>query len=332
MKSLIDFESSQPFATRFFTQALKGDQMVNAYILRGKDLALMYRMILRLAQIINCANKPGPAQACGQCQSCRWIEDNAHPGIMTVTNMTYLLDLDPETGTSKSRAGKAQKSIAVGQLDSLLNELSLHSGGFHRVVILAGAQEGIADEENTMPFPPPGDWKQTHEETPLQLLPLDRKLFPPVLANKFLKTLEEPPQDSIFFLLTDAEEKLLETVISRCQTVPFVTPSDFYTVDLPTETLEAFGQLMADTRRQDYWLLSQRFGEYFQTSGATAIEALTRFQHYLWLQLKRAEPSEYRFLKAKGYIRHVEHAKTMLDDRVREDAVLEDLFLKLLQV
>jgi len=38
-------------------------------------------------------------------------------------------------------------------------------------------------------------------------------------ANAFLKTLEEPPPRSVFFLLTDSPEFLLPTVISRCQRI-----------------------------------------------------------------------------------------------------------------
>lgn len=36
-------------------------------------------------------------------------------------------------------------------------------------------------------------------------------------ANAFLKTLEEPPQQTIFFLLTDSPQRLLPTINSRCQ-------------------------------------------------------------------------------------------------------------------
>ena len=40
-----------------------------------------------------------------------------------------------------------------------------------------------------------------------------------VAANKFLKTLEEPPPRCLFFLLTECPEQLLPTIRSRCQTV-----------------------------------------------------------------------------------------------------------------
>jgi len=38
-------------------------------------------------------------------------------------------------------------------------------------------------------------------------------------SNAFLKTLEEPPPRCIFFLLTDAPQALLPTIVSRCQRI-----------------------------------------------------------------------------------------------------------------
>lgn len=40
-------------------------------------------------------------------------------------------------------------------------------------------------------------------------------------ANAFLKTLEEPPAESVIILLVERVERLPETVLSRCQLVPF---------------------------------------------------------------------------------------------------------------
>ena len=41
----------------------------------------------------------------------------------------------------------------------------------------------------------------------------------PVAANRLLKTLEEPPDKSLFLLVTDQPEVLLPTIVSRCQRV-----------------------------------------------------------------------------------------------------------------
>lgn len=42
-------------------------------------------------------------------------------------------------------------------------------------------------------------------------------------ANAFLKTLEEPPRDSIFVLLTTDSDRLLETILSRCLRLNFAS-------------------------------------------------------------------------------------------------------------
>ena len=45
-------------------------------------------------------------------------------------------------------------------------------------------------------------------------------------ANAFLKTLEEPPQNSLLLLLTALPEALLETIVSRCLSLPLRSPSE----------------------------------------------------------------------------------------------------------
>jgi DNA polymerase-3 subunit delta' len=51
-------------------------------------------------------------------------------------------------------------------------------------------------------------------------------------ANALLKTLEEPPPNNIIILSADSTSRVLKTIISRCQTIPFyaLTPSETATV------------------------------------------------------------------------------------------------------
>ena len=49
--------------------------------------------------------------------------------------------------------------------------------------------------------------------------------------NSFLKTLEEPPQKSLFILLTKNPTRLLQTILSRCQHI--LLPSKLKTFDTP---------------------------------------------------------------------------------------------------
>lgn len=58
----------------------------------------------------------------------------------------------------------------------------------------------------------------------------DAHQMTPEAANALLKTLEDPPQDSIIILIADNND-LLETVISRCNAVKFVPLSVYTLVD-----------------------------------------------------------------------------------------------------
>ncbi|MCP6380089.1 hypothetical protein NL466_30780, partial [Klebsiella pneumoniae] len=40
-------------------------------------------------------------------------------------------------------------------------------------------------------------------------------------ANSLLKFLEEPNKDTMAVLITEQPQRLLDTIISRCQTLPF---------------------------------------------------------------------------------------------------------------
>lgn len=323
--SLIDFESAQPFATRFLTQALENHQLVNTYLFKGCDLATAYKLILRLAQIINCQQAPGLAQACGQCQPCRWIAENAHPGVITLSNATFLVDVDPETGAAKTKTGKPQQSISVAQLDNLLGELRLHSGGFHRIVILTGAVE-VPEALAENPFAPPKDWAPQQDGI-LTLLPLDRRLFPERLANKFLKTLEEPPLDVLFFLLTDSEDKLLETIVSRCQVVPLKTPPQFYTMTVPAEAQAVFADILAQPGPRLAYEHVHALQAYATAHHLSLDAVLAQFQAFTWKQGRSSVHDPQRYASLKQGLLRLSHAQRMLADNVRPDAVLEDLFV-----
>ncbi len=66
-------------------------------------------------------------------------------------------------------------------------------------------------------------------------------------ANAFLKTLEEPPPNTLILLLTTAPEQLLETILSRCVRVPLFRQS-------------SSGMLMNTSQRELAEVLARWFG------------------------------------------------------------------------
>ncbi len=63
-------------------------------------------------------------------------------------------------------------------------------------------------------------------------------------ANAFLKTLEEPPEKTLYLLLTDSPQRLLPTILSRCQRLS-VTGGDGDGLDV--ELREAVVAILADS-------------------------------------------------------------------------------------
>lgn len=59
--------------------------------------------------------------------------------------------------------------------------------------------------------------------------------------NALLKTLEEPPAHVVFILATTEEEKLLDTILSRCQVFRFRSPSRIVLAKTVTDVAKAEG-------------------------------------------------------------------------------------------
>ena len=57
-------------------------------------------------------------------------------------------------------------------------------------------------------------------------------------ANAFLKTLEEPPKDSLLLLLSALPEALPETILSRCIAIPLASDGEARSRERGRETRE----------------------------------------------------------------------------------------------
>lgn len=67
---------------------------------------------------------------------------------------------------------------------------------------------------------------------------IDADRLQPQAANAFLKTLEEPPNDSLLLLVTSLPEALPDTILSRCISIPLAAPDGRKTTAEQTEVVE----------------------------------------------------------------------------------------------
>lgn len=96
--------------------------------------------------------------------------------------------------------------------------------------------------------------------------------------NALLKTLEEPQPDTVFVLLSDHEEELLETIHSRCRIVRLEPVSEERIVEL----------LVAEGASETDALLSARVsdGDY-DRARAVALDDAVRERRSVWLGIPR---------------------------------------------
>lgn len=67
----------------------------------------------------------------------------------------------------------------------------------------------------------------------------------PTAANKFLKTLEEPPPDTLMVLLTTSSDQVLETIRSRCQRITLFDPESLGGKGVEADWLKEFSAAAA---------------------------------------------------------------------------------------
>lgn len=175
-----------PFLTEYFTSALTTTEraLPQSILFYGNDLDAQYTFALEIARLLNC--KEGKKDDC-ECLNCRWIRENSHPAILTISR----LDNKPDDDESKT-------VISIKQ-SQMIKETLVSASEFHRVFIFCDRDEdGNISGLNPINF---------QAET----------------ANSLLKIIEEPQPGVTFIFLTRYIDDVLSTIISRSQC--FFVPS-----------------------------------------------------------------------------------------------------------
>lgn len=210
----------QNFATKLFSAAIESNKLAHAFMFTRAQAVIQYDFALNLAKLLNCQNKIDD-KACNTCTNCKWINNNSHPAVITVTPVDFI----PEKGElSSDNKSRTRNEIKVNQAALLQKEL-LSSSKYHRVIIFMGAKEEKLPPETIESLwlgfksrvKPPENIEGRENWVPMHL---NYQSFPARTANILLKTLEEPNAKVTFIFITKDTDDMLNTIVSRCQTVP----------------------------------------------------------------------------------------------------------------
>jgi DNA polymerase III subunit delta' len=162
------------------------DSLPHAILLRGRAGIGKHDFALSLSNALLCRQPTATHEACGTCTNCLWLKEGGHPDFKLIAPED---DTNTESVTKKKTGKKTQ--ISVAQIRQLYDYLSLstHQVAGRRIILISPAESlNIAS------------------------------------ANALLKMLEEPPANTLFLLVASQPQRLLPTIISRCQVLNLPMP------------------------------------------------------------------------------------------------------------
>ncbi len=165
-------------------------RMPHALLMYGRAGIGKYDFARHFSQSLLCSNQGERGHACGSCASCNWFNDNSHPDFRLLSPEQES-DAEDEGLVTKKTKKKTQISVAqIRELSSFLSLTSHRSNGLRIVLIHPAEALNIAS------------------------------------ANALLKMLEEPAQGVVFILVAHQLQRLLPTIISRCQKINMPMPNE----------------------------------------------------------------------------------------------------------
>jgi DNA polymerase-3 subunit delta' len=189
----------QDRAVSFLESAFESGRLSHAYLFQGPEGVGKETTALAFAQALNCEAEG--LDACGRCRACKMAEGLSHPDIHLIFPAPSTIKPAEMAELLASYARDGYREVDFGRKSAIISVETILS-------------EMVA-KANQKPYI--GPWKV--------FIIADADAMTTEAANTLLKTLEEPPSQTIIILTTSRPNALPVTVVSRCQLVPFSTLS-----------------------------------------------------------------------------------------------------------
>jgi DNA polymerase-3 subunit delta' len=201
-------------------QSVRDNRVSHAQLFIGPEGSGNLALALAYAQYVNC-QAPGPHDACGECPSCHKYDKLGHPDLTFIFPVARTEDVDSKPKSSDFM--KEWRSVILDKKGYLaLNE-------WYQAIGIEKKQ-GLISVHDASEILKALSYKSydAHYQTVLIWLP---EKMNTQAANKILKILEEPPEGSLFLLVSENLEPILPTVLSRTQIirVPRISDADLQT-------------------------------------------------------------------------------------------------------
>ena len=303
-------DKKYPYLSNFFRTAIEQNRLFHSIILYGSNNYIQYAMAMEMARQLNCLEDG--REDCN-CQNCRWIRENKHPAIMTISK------IDNKTDSSKTVISEDQINMV---LDTLVN-----SSDYHRVFIFCDAEIktlSYSEMQEYNEFISTGfNLPQEKDEDKYWYSKgINTGCFSAVAANAMLKSIEEPSDKVSFIFLTNNKDDILQTIVSRSQAF-YVADSknSIYNVEFFKKYFEQYPEFDKDSALD----FAQTLYTYQIENDIEPTYIIDCIQYYLTQLIKANINNSILVNKIYSDIEKTEKSKKMLDAYIKEQTVYEDL-------
>lgn len=170
------------------------DRLPNGILVYGPRAAGTFELVQAFAKSLLCTQPAPDGTPCGRCRGCHLAKAGTHPDIRYVVSEAESLPREiPFTAPDNAASDRktVYREILIHQTRALSDFLNLksHEGGV-RIVLVYPADRIRAEA-----------------------------------AASLLKSLEEPPENTIFMLVADEIDRVLPTIRSRCRLIRASAPT-----------------------------------------------------------------------------------------------------------
>jgi DNA polymerase-3 subunit delta' len=210
-------------------RSVKEERVSHAQLFAGPEGCGSMALALAYARYISCENRT-VSDSCGTCKSCVKYEKLIHPDLHFV--FPVIKGKKATDPVSDNYLEEWREFVKKSPYFNLNNWMDYIEVGNAQGMIFASEASEIIKKLSLKTFE--SDFK-------IMIIWLPEKMHQ-ATANKLLKMIEEPPEKTLFLLISEEPDKVIPTILSRCQLVKI--PS-FKTTDIEKYLLDRFN-LTAD--------------------------------------------------------------------------------------
>jgi DNA polymerase-3 subunit delta' len=197
-------------------QSVSENRVSHAQLFLGPEGSGKLAMAIAYGQYINCRNRT-PEDSCGVCPSCNKFNKLIHPDLHFIYPINRTKEVDNEKIYSRDFIVNWREFLQENNFYVVLPDW------YDKIGI--EKKQGLINAEDADSVNQTLAYKAYEAEYKVLIIWMVEKMHPPA-ANKLLKNLEEPPDKTVFLLISEHPDQVISTVISRTQLVKFNSLED----------------------------------------------------------------------------------------------------------